>query len=217
MKTKIFSDQFAVDSRLEQFGLNRGIFHAVMEAAKMGFNMPTENFPNGSRGTLSWMMGTSQIREELISIGGWDRDSLDNVSWVINHTLGMRIAILNADQSVCDEKNFPQPHSRKGAATESATSSNQQLLSDILDNSLNQNWSDSNSARWYFMVYCDGEEIRGELSLPTGFSNGYFTEYAERIFVGKYDGSRPGDKVRKISPDSGPDEFEIPVIRKKAV
>ncbi len=217
MKTKIFSDQLSVDSRLEQFGLNCSVFHAVMETMKMAFNMPTENYPNGSRGMLSWMMGTSRMRDELIRSGNWERDTLDHVSWVMNPSSGMRIAILNADEAVCDEKNLPQPHSRKGAATESAAAANQDSWSIILEASLNQSLNEVTAAQWYFEVYCDGDEIRGELSLPTGFSNGHFTEYAERIFIGRYDGSSPGDRIRKITPDSGPDEFDIPVIRKKAV
>jgi hypothetical protein len=161
------------------------------------------------------MLGTNKIREQLLK-AGWQRDTLGNVSWVLNPSMGIRIAILNADDAVCALDRFPQPRSRKGAATESAISSNQQFLAEILSSSLNEALSEENSAQWYFCCFCDGEQVRGELSLPTGFSNGYFTRFAERIFVGTDDGSNPSDKVRKHTPDTGTD-FEIPVIRKKAM
>jgi hypothetical protein len=214
MNAILITEPLKIDKRLESLGLSKEHFKPVSDAMRTARNSTTDNDPMGAGGILSWITGTRRIREILIPLG-WERDTSGGIPSIFSPKHKIRIAVLNADSGVCSHDEIPQPRSRKGAATDDATSVNQQVFSEIMECTA-PSPRDSDVTQWYFCHYCDGKAVRAELSLPTGFSNGHFTEFGERIFILTETDDGLRETVRKHGPDDG-SNFAIPVTRKQAM
>lgn len=215
----VIRDLVEVEDRLGRFGLTREDLLEVVSAMALARSNCTENDPPSAPGWSSWRDGTRRLREVALPLG-WEKDDTENVSSIINRRLGLRIAVANTDDAtglhaVARE---PQNCAPKGAATDRLVNSNQGSFIDVLDASVAvvplKPRRSTGLVTWYLCVFCNGDEVRAELSCPVEVHNGFFRSYVERIVLL---GPDHGEEVITQQPDSeqgGGAEFEIPVSRK---
>lgn len=220
-KPAIVSDVIKVANRLAELGMpTRENLIEVAGAMVTAKSECTDNDPPGAPGWSSWRMGTRRLREETLSVEGWERDDSDQISSVINRALGVRIAVANTDDGTCIEDRVPQNRSKKGAATDRAISINQGSFMDILDESMTvvpfpkPDGASAPLITWYLCVHCEGDEVLAELSCPVGVEAGFFTGFSERIFILGH-GGEDAPMVRRGTPDdTDGTDLEISVTRK---
>lgn len=220
MPAHIVRKSVEVENRLEKLGLTREKMLEVAAAMSAAKADCTDNDPPGAPGWSAWRMGTRRLREEMLSIDGWERDESDQISSIVNRKLSLRIAVANTDDGTTVVESIPQNRSRKGAATDRAVQANQGSFMDILDASMKvvplkpQLVQTSGSlVTWYLCVFCDDDVLRAELSCPTDVVGGYFTDFKERIFIAG-DENDDGANVSRRTDEDGDGEFDIPVTRK---
>lgn len=206
-----------VTNRLDQLGWRREQLLEVVGAMVAARNGCTDNDPASAPGWMAWKEGTRRLRE----IGrpmGLEKDETDQIASVVDLQRGLRFSVSNTDDGTGIEDRIPQNRCKKGPATEKAVFGNQGFLFDPSDLPMVAapismfRKQPGVIASWYLCVYCDGDEIRAELSCPVASESGYFTNFVERIvLIGPSDDG--GAAIRPNVPDDEP-EFDIPVSRK---
>jgi hypothetical protein len=224
MSAKIFKNPIDVANRLEQLGVTRDNLFEVVDAMISARADCTTNDPPGAPGWSSWRMGTRRLREVMMTQDDWEKDEIDQISCVQNRNLGIRIAVANTDDATgLDLDNcIPQNRSKKGVATDRVVQANQMSFMEVLDASLKvvrlklTTRASGPTITWYLCTYCEGDEVRAELSCPAGLDNGFFTEFIERILIiGPEDGDDIPVRRRGVDDDDSGSEFDVPVTRKK--
>lgn len=202
--TQVQETEREVDSRLADFGLNRGQIIAVADAARTWASDASPLMPLNAPGTLAYIFGVQALREQLIGIE-WKVDRTQNIESVVNRELGLRIGYQNVDRA-CDRVFLPMPRSAKGTAAEGMSGPTlfdyQGLSIGPLTGVLNDG-----IPTYYVMV---GEDGSVELSHPV-IRDGLFKEFHERIFVRGIGEEWP----EELDGDTGPIvDFDIPVSLK---
>ena len=218
MHAIVHSKSFEVDGRLADFGLNLDQVIEIVKACAAAQGGCTDNDPPGARGFESWRWGVRRAREILRPLG-WDKDDTGGFSTIVNHDRKFRLAIMNADDGVGTVDRVPQNRSRKGAISEQVSTANRQLaFPGVSEWPIPVNQGDqtdvSGYATWHLCVYKNDVTVRAELSLLSGFENGFYTEFIEKIFIlsdGDWDPLSIG-----VSPggDEPGQEFDVRVVRK---
>jgi hypothetical protein len=195
----------------------------VVDAVVAARSECTENDPSGARGWRGWQMGTRRKRELHIGYDEWEKDDTDQIASIVNSRLGIRFVVCNTDVGTCIEGLTPRNRSQKGAATDRAIEESQGTLfgdapephPDSVVRLPQQDEPKQPIRTYHLCVYHEGDDIRAELSCFTESSGGFFSDWAERIFiVGGEAGPAEPAKRRKSDDDDGSD-FDIPVKRKK--
>ncbi len=219
MNAQIRIDPIEANNRLEQLGLTREQLLEVVDAMVGARNSCTENDPPGAPGWKAWCDGTRRLREIGARLG-WKRNDDGQISCTLDSKRGNKFAVCNTDEGTGRPDTQPQNRSKKGAATNWAILQNQGPLGNILEEALNViplQATANGVSYWYLCVYCEGDEVRAELTCPSVCEKGFFSEFAERIFLTGGDGDGGGVRLRRDGPDDGGNlEFEINVTRKQA-
>ncbi|MGP9809875.1 hypothetical protein ACTZWT_00030 [Rhodopseudomonas sp. NSM] len=225
MPAVIFRDSREVDGRLSSLGVTREQLMDVVQAMVAARAACTENDPPAARGWSSWRFGIRRSRE-ILRPHGWLKDDSDQLSCIVNHKLGMRIAVANTDEAtgIALPASVPQNCSKKGAATDRAIDGTQHTLFGLEPAASDDRVvlfkpkasHSSGYATFYVCVFNEGDIVRAEFSCPISVENGYFTGFSERIILVGPGDWPPEVKVRKDAPQSDSDgsEFDIPVRRK---
>lgn len=209
-----------IDDRLNDFGIVRDQLIAIVHAMVAAKAECTDNDPPSAPGWSSWRHGTRRARE-IFRSKGWLKDDA-GLSTIVNHSLGMRIAVANTDDATgiaSDEVN-PQNVSRKGAATDRAVDGNQKsLFRDLPPDEkiipfVPRERHTSAYATYYVCVFGEGVEVRAEFSCPIKVVDGFFVGFSERIILVKPGEWPPAPMDKREEPDSDVTEFDIPVRRK---
>jgi hypothetical protein len=170
-----------------------------------------EDDPVTAGGQFAYIHGTRNLRG-LLRSKGWASYRRDNIEGVRHVSRDLKVIYQNVDLAA--GARWPQPVSRKGAGSE-------RLIDDACASLFSEEELRSLSGVqrggyetgiWYFCVSVDGDDVRAELSLPSGVVNGRFSGFIERIFI-----LRSGDWSRyAIKDDLSGDaaEFEPAVSRK---
>jgi len=170
-----------------------------------------EDDPATAGGQFAYIHGTRNVRG-LFRSKGWVSYRRDNIEGVRHVSRDLKVIYQNVDLAAGTR--WPQPVSSKGAGSE-------RLIDDACASLFSEEELRSLSGVhrgghktgiWYFCVSVDGDDVRAELSLPSGVANGRFSGFIERIFI-----LRGGDWSRyAIKDDYSNDaaEFE-PVVRRK--
>ncbi len=224
MSAVILATPIEVDSRLNEFELRREQLIEIVHAMVAAKAECTENDPPGSRGWSSYRYGTRRARE-VFRPDGWLKDDTDQVASIIKPKLGMRIIVANTDDAtgrVLEERE-PQNRSKKGAATERVIDDTQASLfpptkskSKVILFRPSERHS-SSYVTYYLCVYCEGDDVRAELSCPVKVENGFFVGFGERILLIGPGGWPPSAKSKRDDAGratGGHAEFNIPVRRK---
>lgn len=220
MRSITLKNKVEVNNRLEGMGIPRDALIEVVMAMVGAKKDCTDNDPPSAPGWLSWCFGTRRLRQVMRSIEGWEKDDTDQISSVVNKTIGVKIVVSNTDDAtgmdISDRK--PQNRSQKGAATDRIISTNQQSFLDILEESLNIAQQPKvlqikgSITTFHLCVYHEGDVVRAELSCPVKSENGFFTDFIERIFlITDEDDTAP---IRRRTVEEPDMEFDIQVARK---
>jgi hypothetical protein len=210
-----------VVSRLEQLQVTKEQLLEAVAAAVGGRNSCTRFDPRSAPGWSSWKDGNRRLREILVPLG-WDMDEAEGIPSVIHRQLRVKITLCNTDAGTGLVHYHPQQTTKKGAATDQIVSINQSVFDVVLNSALNANPVVQNRngflTCWYLCVYCEGDDVRAELSCPIECNDGYFRDFSERIFLISDTDDSGGPRVNKVvpAPDGGDGGFEIPVERKQS-
>lgn len=211
MNTPIHSDAREMSARLGEMKLSRDGLLDVLGLIFAEHGFCNENDPAGTRGWTVYRWGVRGLREKFRS-KGWGVDSTGNLKTLVNHSLKVRIAILNTDDGTCDKDRIPCNTNTKGPNSERAALANADMLPGAED------WpelkADGTPAvtpeyeTWHLCIYIRDDDLRAELSLLNKFSSGFFLGAAERIFLVK-----PGEwkPLEERSHDDGHDSADHPV------
>jgi len=203
-----------VDNRLEALGWTRAEMYDVVDAMVDGRRGCTENDPSSAPGWMAWKSGTRRLRE-VGRARRMEKAEIEGIPYVIDLKNKVRFTVANTDDGTCIKLSKPQNYNKKGPATERSISAQGELF-EHMDEPKVAKFPQRRPGfwvTWYLCVYCEGDEIRAELSCPVAVEGGYFKDFYERIFLVGGDGDDPM-KVRRNEPDDG-SEFDIPVIRRK--
>jgi hypothetical protein len=224
MPVAIFKKPVEVDGRLAQLGVTRDQLLEVVQAMIAARAACTDNDPPSAPGWSSWRSGTRRLREVLRS-DIWLKDDSEQISCIVNHEAGMRIAVANTDDAsgIDNEDAVPQNRSKKGAATDRAVDGTQQSLFGPTPQRRDDNVvlfvprrrHSLSYVTFYVCVFNEGDIVRAEFSCPIVVENGYFRDFSERkILVGPNEWP-PTPRRKNQDPESGnASEFDIPVRRK---
>lgn len=219
MKTALIADPIDVVNRLDTLGWRREDLLEVVESMVGARNSCTENDPPGAPGWKSWCDGTRRLRE-IGTLMGLERDEEGQISSVHDKKRGIKFAVCNTDDGTGLEYLQPQNRSRKGAATDRAVSKGQSVFKGILEESVNvvqlPEKNEEGVVYWYLCVFCEGDEVRAELSCPAECEAGFFKSFRERIILVAGGNNDGGVHIKPENSESVGPEFEIKVTRKQA-
>jgi hypothetical protein len=167
LRTRIYSEEWEVDSRLLKFNATRDELIGVARQTNTHRADAITIDPLSAAGQLSYLYGNRHTRL-LFMPKGWFMDRRENVESVLHPESGMRIVYQNVDQA-CGFTS-PKAISGKGPAANRMIDNGQGVLfrADDLPEVIPQHKIDSlNSSVWYFCMSFEGDDVRAELSLPT--------------------------------------------------
>jgi hypothetical protein len=214
MPMVVRSEAWDINHRLAELGLTQDVLIEVVRACAAAHGGCTDNDPPNARGIEVWRWGVRRLRE-LLRPAGLEKDDTAGFSTIVDHERKLRIAVVNTDEMTGVPGDcIPQNRARKGAASQFAAAVNQLLPGA-------ESWPlltaagrppVSTYATWHLCVHIDGDVVRAELSLLSGFDSGYFTDCLERIILlGPGEWEKLDDLHRPE--DLGPD-FDVDVRRK---
>ena len=202
---KVIRQEQDAARRLSDFGLSSDVLICVANAARTRADDATESMPLNAPGTLAYLYGVHELREQLIE-NGWEINRTRNIESVIHREREMRIAYQNVDNA-CDMEYPPNPISAKGKGAEYLNGPNLFDHAGIDPGPITATEKDG-LPTYYVMVGQDGSV---ELSRPV-ISKGGYIDFIERIFVHK-----PAKEAEpEVDLKSGiVDDFEPDVSMKK--
>lgn len=215
MFPSIVAEPLLVAQRIrEKFGWVLADFYEVIDAMVAARNSCTENDVPAARGTRAYLDGTRRLREMGRKHDGWELNEEGGLCGIMNEARGIKLLVCNTDEDTGLPGGLPQNRNRKGAATSTAISGQQLLLSEILREA---DYGEHSGLKiWYLFVYSDGHDtVRAELACPMGTQSGYFEDFAERIIIQGQEG--PGHfatELMLLHEEENP--IEIRVTRKGA-
>ncbi|MBD9445738.1 MULTISPECIES: hypothetical protein [unclassified Rhizobium] len=200
VETSIVRDEWSVDARLVELGLDRHLLLEVRDVARSAASNATDFHPANAAGTFAYQEGSWGLRDRFVG-EEWEVDRSEGIEAIRNTKRGLRLVFSNVDIAAHDEKK-PKPRSPKGAGAERACMGNlfgvdlpefAKLEADGL-------------ATYYLMV---DERGAAELTRPV-VEGRTFSAYVERIYLS--DGSDM--ELDKLALDDGEraDDFDPFVI-----
>ena len=189
-RVEIRSAEWQVIDRLEQLNLTKVGLLDVVHQCVAGYSGCTDNDPPGVRGYEVWRMGIRGFRETFGGKDGWERSDSGGFSTIVNHTLALRVAVINTDEATGIVKGSRAPQNRlpKGSTAERAVSANQiiEQMSLALSGGGMRAPEPANVddyQTWHFCIYVRGDTVRAELSRFNGYSDGFLSDCRERILI----------------------------------
>lgn len=206
-------------NRLAQLGWSMDELIEVVFAMVAARRGCTENDPSSAGGWMSWRAGVRRMNEIGV-LKSLRKVEVDNVPWTVDETRKLRFTVANCDSAVGRVDVIPQNRNKRGAAAERTVDNNAHqyvLFADIAQGAVSEaadRLRAVSAVAWYLMVYCDGDDIRAEISCPVGIDGGYFSSFVERIFLSIPDGPiGPDFTESNVDPSV---EFDVPVVRTKS-
>jgi hypothetical protein len=183
-----------------------GLLEAV-RAAVAGRAGATDNDARSAAGYGAWNSPTRRLREVYREFKGWEKFEENGVEGILNHNLKLRIVVVSTDEGTCDLESSPRNRTPKGPARKSNIDLNNQMS--LFGKSLPVIRAGYQTLE--LCIFDDGNDVRAELSLPVGFEDKRFLQFAERIFL-----IDPGEWIKiAIDSDENGDDIEPEVRRRK--
>lgn len=164
-------------------GLNVALVHDALRDGEASANSCTSNDPTILPGLLRWARTIRGLRDRLASFG-WKRCNVRGLPTVVSPDGTVAITVSTGDEGTGTD-GLARTKYPKGAAALFAVIANQLVfeaegfeitpLDDISTDTKDR-------ATWYLLFIKDGDEIRAELSLPSGIGGsghveGFVTRY----------------------------------------
>jgi hypothetical protein len=209
MQPKLHATPVEVDAALNELGLTRQPLREAVLAGFLARDACTANDPPFLPGIYQWGRTVRVLREELATLG-WARSDEGNFCTVVEPGGTFAIAVASGSEHTgIAGRETPTTKRRKGPSTAEAVHTNAQLY--LFPEFAPTIQAEPDRATWVLLFYCDGKEIRAELSLPDSIGDdGHINGWRERIILG----AQPLDgEIAPAAPDFGPD-LNINVRRK---
>ena len=210
---RIFREDDEVDRRLADFGVNREELIDVVRAVVAARADAIDDDPASAEGLFAYIYGTRALRQ-VFKRHGWIRYREDNVESVRHPSRNLKVIYQSVDFAA-DWLHSPKAISGKGSGADRMILSGQTSLfrEEDLQPIVKTPLPEIKSGAYFFCVSVDGDDVRAELSLPSGIAKGNFAGFIERIFI-----VRPGEwsdlNIFRDGGDGDAAEFE-PVISRK--
>ena len=225
--TSIFHQFDEVEHRLSRQGLSAII---LWEAAKAGYDSLIENSvhaPPSGKGIGIWSAEIGCLRELLLP-KGWEKCDKDFFSTVSHCEKEMAIVVMAGSDETGLRDGKPKSRSRrvsptkKGIAIRHAIEVNKHFLA-YQHNPLwfNEMGVTERPMRTWVLLHNIGpntssfEDVRIELSLPVGLTDGFVSNWQERLLIPRPFEMRASDRVVKRIDTGTGGSNEIQVLRKK--
>ena len=215
-KTIVIWEAMEVDIRLQQFGLSEDILHnAIQAGAYARVTNKTANYPKCYAGLSDWAVTVKTLRDELLK-QGWSRDQRNKLEGIISPDRRVVIVVESGDDRTGDRNADPGPSTKyqKGEGIEEVVERNYFFeFGDPNEKRMNQRIRSGEGFRftWFLLRASVGDEIRTELSRPLSISNGYVTEWSERIILTAI----PPQSEQLMIPKDSPVDPDVNVRRRK--
>jgi len=185
--SRIYIDQYDVDERLAQFGLERETFVTAAQENYAAFAACTANHPPTYPGLSAWAETNRSLADGLTILRWGTSQSERNLPLVVNHAETMAITASSGDEDTGREDGFPCTRSSKGPCTADFLKVNKKqqkffFMEDPAD--IAAAMQKPGRSTWIFLVCRDLQrnELRYELSRPIAMSDdGHVDDWAERI------------------------------------
>ncbi len=204
----IHNDPAAVATRLAGLDLGEAdLVRAVQDAFAEAFDCTTHD-PPSMAGFIAWGKTVRYLRDRLVP-RGWTPANDRNYSTVVHPTGSIAIAVASGDANTGVASRVPSTQYEKGPATTDAVLTNQMTLGDLVPSFPVH---PSATQTWLLLHHFDetNEEIRMELSLPDGISEGgHVTSWRERLLLSPV----PGFPTTSIEIRDAGEDIDVPVRR----
>jgi hypothetical protein len=190
------------DERLASLGLTAAMITAAVEAGEAESRQCTDNDPPMAPGLTRYFRTVRVLREQT-ALRGWGRDNPRNLARTVSPSREHAIVPAMGDEHTGDPQAMPSTKYDKGTTIIEAISTNQQLALFDLDTDTEEDLEGRSVTTWVLLYHIADEEIRCELSLPVDSTDGYISQWRERILFPPL----PREPRPAIGgPDDGPDE-----------
>ena len=205
----IYKEDWEIDSRLVPFDVTRPELVEVARVVAGARADAVDNDPLSAEGQFAYIFGTRATRA-LWRRKGWLLHRAENIESVRHPKLDWLVTYQSVDLAASPHE--PRAISGKGAGADRFIDAAQGDLFASEELTRTSRFKPENSGAWFYCVSVNGDDVRAELSRPTGVGGGNFDGFVERIFIIR-DGERPKLSVMPL-PEGGPTEFEPVVTRK---
>ncbi|MEW9307549.1 hypothetical protein [Labrys neptuniae] len=209
---RVLAEYPEVDARLADFGISRQELLEIVHGVVAARADATADDPASAEGLLAYIYGTRYVRQ-VFQAHGWIRYRENNVESVRHPDRPLKVVYQSVDLAA-DLLHRPQAVSGKGSGADRVIAVGQAGLfpEEEMEAARDQSLAELRTGVWFFCVSVQGDDVRAELSLPSGISGDNFAGFIERIFIvggGEWpaDGIASGDRPDSI-------EFEPAVLRR---
>ena len=183
---KVFVIPYEVDLRLSELGLEHDVLESAVRQGELQRKLATPFDPPATGGFNAWARTVRSLRESLYGRGWIPNDRL-NLSTVVNPAKTIAVAVSSADENTGKVGDAdPRTRHSRGSATFAAVDRNARQ-GELFPELMVYEHSDlpSDIATWWLLFSSEADELRAELSLPTGMTEeGHFERFTERIILG---------------------------------
>lgn len=210
---RLYRHDEEVEDRLKDFGVSRDELIDIARAVVAARADAIADDPASAEGLLAYIYGTRTMRQ-VFKARGWLRHREDNVESVRHPDRDLKVIYQSVD-AAADWLHSPKAISGKGSGADRMISAAQGSLfsEEELGAVTKAPIQDLKTGAWFFCVSVDGDDVRAELSLPSGVARGNFDGFFERIFIIRH-GEWSTLHVGRQDRDDDTAEFE-PVISRK--
>lgn len=209
---RLLIDEREISDRLAEFGVSRAELVEIVRAVVAARADAVEDDPASAEGQFAYIFGTRYLRQ-IFRAKGWLLHRENNVESVKHPERDLKIVYQSVDLAA-ERRHTPRAISGKGSGADRLISAGQGCLFEEDESAAlyRRRLTELRGGVWFLCVSVDGEDVRAELSLPSGVSAGNFDGFIERIFVlseGEWEGVVVAD-----GDNSDAAEFEPAVSRK---
>lgn len=207
--TRVLVDAPDIDYRLAQFGVSRQELIDVARGVVAARSDATADDPASAEGLLAYIYGTRLVRQLFQKIG-WARLNQNNVASVKHPDRALQVVYQSVDLAA-DKIHTPRAISGKGAGADRVISGQGWLFESEEPKLTAGPVTELLPGVWFFCVSVQGDEVRAELSLPSGIADGNFESFVERIFITEGDDSAA---ITTLSERPSGTDIEPTVVRR---
>lgn len=214
MAARVVDEEEAL-RRLDTLGLTVEIIQRSIMRAEAEAATSTDFDPPTMAGFTRYGRTVRFLREELVPLG-WDYDNPRNLCRTINPTREFAIVSTSGDEATGDPALTPSTKNPKGYATELAVDMNDQLAFDFGDADAVEEIAPNveQLATWFLLYRVTEDEIKVELSLPSGFEGNYIVDWRERIILPTFTIDAEVSAKKHGDDEDGTGEYVVEVSRR---
>jgi len=205
-RATIVDDPTLVDARLRDLhpDLKAILFQDAIRGGLGGRNDVTRASAPTAAGVQQWLKTVEDLRTLLAALQ-WHIHEQQNCPFVSSPDRSISIVVMTGN-SETGKNGFEDPtnQAEKGAVAESFVQQNSQLELFNRDSFNLVKDKQAETQVWALLYHYDKvlNEVRFELSLPTGFDNKKITEWGIRLILGRIPNSPADFTIRKDEPNA---------------